>query len=97
MRRAIVWRVNRTRTERLLRRIAELDRDIGELERVRMEIAVSGTASATLSSGGGSKSYTRHDLDKITALVRVLRRELASLRASLSGGAFIRRIEFWRS
>ena len=29
------------------------------------EIAVSGTATATLSAGGGSQSYTRADLDKL--------------------------------
>lgn len=97
MKRARLWRVNRNQTEQILRRIAQLDHDIGELERVRIEVAVSGTASATLSAGGGTKSFTRVDLDKLSTLIRVLRREMASLRARLSGGAFIRRIEFWRS
>jgi hypothetical protein len=32
------------------------------------EISQSGTASATLSAGGGSQSYTRADLDKLQKL-----------------------------
>lgn len=88
--------MTRNQTEKTLRRIAELDHDIGELERVRMEIATSGTASASLSSGGGSKSYTRLDLSRLAELIRELRAEMFSLRMRLSGGSFIRRIEFWR-
>lgn len=71
---------------RILERIAQVESDISALRRVRMEIATGGTASATLSSGGGSKSYTRLDLDKITSLIAELVRELRGLRSVLAGG-----------
>ena len=41
---------------------------VAEIDRVTHEIATSGTASATLSAGGGSQSYTRADLDKLRKL-----------------------------
>lgn len=41
---------------------------VSEIDRVTHEIATSGTASATLSAGGGSQSYTRADLDKLLKL-----------------------------
>lgn len=41
---------------------------IAEIDRCIHEIAVSGTASASLSAGGGSQSYTRADLDKLQKL-----------------------------
>ena len=66
-------------------RIAECQRDIGELKRVRMELATSGTASATVSGGTGSKSYTRLDLGKINELISALSRELVQLRNLLAG------------
>ncbi len=41
---------------------------IAEIDRCIHGIAVSGTASASLSAGGGSQSYTRADLDKLRRL-----------------------------
>ena len=41
---------------------------IAEIDRCIHEIAISGTASASLSAGGGSQSYTRADLDKLRKL-----------------------------
>lgn len=41
---------------------------IGELDRVIREISVNGTASATISASGGSKSYTRLDLGTLQKL-----------------------------
>lgn len=41
---------------------------IAEIDRCIHEIAVSGTASASLSAGGGSQSYTHADLDKLQSL-----------------------------
>ena len=41
---------------------------IAEIDRCIHEIAVSGTASASLSAGGGSQSYTHADLDKLQKL-----------------------------
>ena len=55
-------RVNLVKNKnRLLFWVAEIDRTV-------QEIATSGTASATLSAGGGSQSYTRADLDKLQKL-----------------------------
>lgn len=57
-----MWRENIIKNKRqLLGRIAEIDRCIHE-------IAVSGTASASLSAGGGSQSYTHADLEKLQKL-----------------------------
>ena len=50
-----------------------------------MELATSGTASATVSGGTGSKSYTRLDLGKINELISALSKELVQLRNLLSG------------
>lgn len=72
---------------KVLQRIAALEGDIGELKRVRMELAASGYASATLASGGGSKSYTRLDLSKVTEAISQLVRELKGLRALLCGSS----------
>lgn len=41
---------------------------INDIDRVMREIAVHGSASATVSAGGGSQSYTRIDLDKLRKL-----------------------------
>ena len=63
-----------------LQRIAVLESDIEKLKQVRVEIAQTGYASATLSSGGGSKSYTRLDISKITEAINALTSELKKLR-----------------
>jgi len=68
---------------KILTRIAEVESDIDELKRCRVEIAKNGYASATMSSGGGSKSYTRLDLSKITEAISALNSELKKLRAML--------------
>jgi len=41
---------------------------ITQIDRCIHEIAISGTASASLSAGGGSQSYTHADLDKLQKL-----------------------------
>jgi hypothetical protein len=41
---------------------------VAEIDRCVHEIAVSGTASASLSAGGGSQSYTHADLEKLEKL-----------------------------
>jgi len=41
---------------------------VAEIDRCVQAIAVSGTASASLSAGGGSQSYTHQDIDKLLAL-----------------------------
>lgn len=64
--------------------MSEVEKDIEELKRCRSEIAKNGYASATMSSGGGSKSYTRLDLTKITEAISALTSELKQLRAMLT-------------
>ena len=70
---------------KILSRIAELETDIATLKRVRVEIATIGYASSTMSSGGGSKSWTAADVDKIASAISAMIKELRQLRAVLGG------------
>lgn len=72
---------------KILERISQTQADIDALKKVRVKLATSGTASATMSSGGGSRSYTRMDISKITEAISALTSELKQLRAMLSGGS----------
>ena len=67
-----------------LQRISECEADIQALKKCRVEIAAKGYASATMSSGGGSRSYTRLDLSKITEAISALTSELKQLLAMIS-------------
>ena len=69
---------------KVLQRIQNVENDIEELKRCRSEIAKNGYASATMSSGGGSKSYTHLDLTKITEAISALTSELKKLKAMLN-------------
>ena len=69
---------------KILTKISEVEADIEELKRCRSEIAKNGYASATMSSGGGSKSYTHLDISKITEAIAALTSELKKLRAMLT-------------
>ena len=68
--------LNTTQKRKILKRIQVLESDIEELKRCRTEIAKTGYASATISSAGGSKSYTRTDISKITEAINALTTEL---------------------
>lgn len=68
---------------KVLQRITEVEKDIEELKRCRVEIAKNGYASASMSSGGGSKSYTRLDISKITEAISALTSELKKLKSML--------------
>lgn len=57
-----------TRTENLVKTKSQLLTWIGEIDRTIQEIAVSGTSSASLSSSGGSKTYTRLNLAELRSL-----------------------------
>lgn len=50
-----------------------------------MKLASSEFVSATLSSGGGSKSYTRNDVEKIGKTLDLLRKRLRNWRKLLGG------------
>jgi len=64
---------------RLLAWIAEIDRAV-------QDIAVKGTASATISAGGGSKSYTRLDLDDLRRLRTDYAERVTQINRRLAGG-----------
>ena len=70
---------------KILQRIASVETDIEAVRQARSEIASTGYASATIASAGGSKSYTRFDLEKLTDMLSELTYELKSLRALLAG------------
>lgn len=78
--------MNTVQLRKLLIKVTSLENDIDELKRVRMELATSGYASASLSSTGGSKSYTRLDISKITELIGQLTKELEQYKNMLSTG-----------
>ena len=71
---------------KILTRISECETEIEQLKKTRTEIAAKGYTSATVASGGGSKSYTRLDISKITEAIQALTTELKQLRAMLSAG-----------
>jgi hypothetical protein len=71
---------------KLLTKVATLENDIDELKRVRIELATSGYASASLSSSGGSKSYTRLDISKVSELITQLTKELEQYKNMLATG-----------
>ena len=78
---------------------------IAEIDRCIHEIAISGTASASLSAGGGSQSYTHADIDKLRKLrgVYVSRvQEINMALAAFPNSTGIRHVQtvrcggFWR-
>lgn len=79
--------MNITQKRKVLQRISDIENDIAELKKARQEVASSGYASATVSSGGGSKSFTRSDISKITEAISALTSEMKKLRALLAGGS----------
>lgn len=76
---------------KIVAKIQRLEKDILDLEDVRLRLAAAEFASATLSSGGGSQSYTRSDIAKIDGTLRALRGQLTQCRRLLSGGAALGR------
>lgn len=70
---------------RLLIKIAETEAQIDQLKEVRQEILTSGYASATFSSGGGSKSYTHQDISKINETIDQLIKSLKNMKSLLIG------------
>lgn len=61
---------------KILMSIQSLEHDIAELRRVRMELASSEFASASLSSTGGSKTYTRQSVGQLAQVLRQMMIEL---------------------
>lgn len=71
--------------ENLIAARGRLIRWAREIDRVVQEIAVKGTASATISAGGGSKSYTHLDLGTLRSLREEYASRVAQINRRLSG------------
>ena len=69
--------------KKILIKIQQLESDIETLKKARLEIGVSGYTSATLASSGGSRSYTRLDISKLSELIEELKKELKSMHSLL--------------
>lgn len=70
---------------KIIAKVNRLEAEIERLEEVRIRLASAEFASATVSAGSGSKSYTRADLSKVDATVKTLKRQLANCRKLLNG------------
>lgn len=73
--------------KKILKRIVDIEADIETLKKVRQDLLSSGYASATMSSGSGSRSYTRQDASKISEAIAELVKELKQLRAILGNSS----------
>lgn len=73
-------------TKKIMVKIAQLEQDIETLKQARIDALANGYASASISSGGGSKSYTRFTPDQFTSLINELLKELAQWRGLLVTG-----------
>lgn len=69
---------------KILERIRVIQLDLENLKQARQQALINGYASATISSGGGSKSYTKIDVAKFTEIINELNKELKDLRSLIS-------------
>ena len=77
---------NMTRREKLIRNKNLILWRISELDRCIFELGQSGTASASVSAGGGSQSYTHADLEKLEKLRGIYAGRIAAINDALRGG-----------
>lgn len=69
---------------KILIRIQEIEKETSELKEVRAQLLANPYQSASISSGGGSKTYTVADSAKLSEAISELTEELKQLRALLS-------------
>lgn len=69
---------------KILIRIQEIEKETSELKEVRAQLLANPYQSASISSGGGSKTYTVADSAKLSEAIAELTEELKQLRALLS-------------
>lgn len=74
-----------TEKENLKKQKSQLLKWVAEIDRTIQEIATSGTSSASLSSSGGSKTYTRLHLSELRALRIEYMRRINAIRRALLG------------
>lgn len=72
---------------KILTRIQEVEKELDGLKSVRAQLLENPYQSATISSGGGSKSYTVADAGRISEAIGELVEELKKLRALLGNAA----------
>lgn len=72
---------------KILISIQNLEHDIEELKRVRLELATAEFASASLSSGTGAKSYTRQSIGQLNEALKQMKIELQQYQSMLVGGS----------
>lgn len=77
--------MNTEQKRKILIRIQEVDKEISDLKAVRAQLLANPYQSATISSGGGSRSYTVADSNKLSETIAELTEELKELRALLGG------------
>lgn len=72
--------------KKILTKISQLEKDIDTLKQARIEALANGYASATISSLGGSQSYSRFSPDQFTSVINELLKELQQWRGILTTG-----------
>lgn len=83
-----IVRMSEVQTRNLVANKLRYQRWIGEIDRVIHEIALNGTASASISSSGGAKSYSRIDVEKLLAIrAEYVERMLRICRALRAGSS----------
>ena len=80
--------MNTEQKRKILIRIQEVDKELADLKAVRAQLLANPYQSATISSGGGSRSYTVADANKLSETIAELTEELKELRALLRGGGY---------
>lgn len=66
--------------------MAQTQQNIEILKKARIDAVANGFSSATISTTGGSKSYTRMNPQQITDVIDDLLREMEQLRGLLATG-----------
>lgn len=74
------------RQRKILKKIQQLEKDIETLKQARIEAIANGFASASISSSGGSKSYSRYSPEQLTTVIDELLKELLQWRNLLTTG-----------
>ena len=74
------------RQRKILKKIQQLEQDIETLKQARIEAIANGFASASISSSGGSKSYSRYSPEQFTTVIDELLKELLQWRNILTTG-----------
>lgn len=74
-----------TQKRKILTRIQEVESEISQLKDAKMQLLSGGVQSASISSGSGSKSYTKLDISKLQEAISDLQAELSQLKMLLAG------------